>query len=506
MLVVAALSIEGLSRLVAKARMPAALACRLAYLLLAGVLILPLLAPRQSFAPTPSLQVWAAPTMSQKEISTPVVTAAAMPTRAVPSLDLRWLLGLWVVAALLRVLWTIADLGRLSGLLRHAYRFRSIGRVRVLLTEQFEVPFSLRTPGRLWVVLPTKSVEDSSSLRTVLRHELQHHRQGDTLWSWGIELLKSVFVFHPGAWIVSRRLTELQELACDHALIGRGAVGAQAYGRCLLQAAQTALSARSLPACAAGMASSRQGAFLQRRITMLFHYDEKPHSPWLGRALAATALLCLVGTAVASGDWVRDRRITLEQAKPWVAARGEFPTPLNERVLKQLNRYLGTPDGREYLRNGFQRKAAYHQILEAKRAEYGVPKELYAVALIESGFHNAQSSANPVGAAGVWQFMAGTARNYNLRVDDEVDERLNVLKETDAAFRLLKALHLQFQDWGLALLGYNAGEDFVLRAIRRVGSRDVWKLIESGFFNDREYVEKIIAGAIIMNNPSIINQ
>jgi len=238
---------------------------------------------------------------------------------------------------------------------------------------------------------------------------------------------------------------------------------------------------------------------------MLFEYKEKTRSPMSGLLLALFAFCALAGASVASSDWVRDRRITLEQARHWTTARSSFPMPLNARVLKQLNRYLGTPDGREFLRNALQRKEAYTSILEAKLLEYNVPKELYAVALMESGFHNAQASANPVGAAGVWQFMPQTARNYNLQVDHQVDERLNVPKETDAAFRLLKSLHLQFQDWGLALLGYNAGEDFVQRAIRNGGTRDVWKLIDAGFFNDNEYVEKVIAGAIILNNPSVLD-
>ncbi len=505
LLAVGTLFVEILARLVTRGKIRAASACRLSYLILAAAMVLPFLSTPSSLRPKPSLQVWAAPTMRLHDIAAaPVVTVAASSTPA-PLSDLRWVLVLWAIAACLRGLWVLFDLTRLVRHLNRSFVIRSVGPVRVVVSSIFAVPFSLRTAGRRWVVLPDGSAEDPAGMRTALHHEFQHHRQGDTFWSWWLEALRIAFVPHPAAWILSKRLTEFQELACDHALIGRGAVGPQAYGRCLLRAAQTALSTRGLPACAAGMASSRQGAFLQRRITMLFEYKEKPRSPWFGLLLALFAVCTLAGAAVASSDWVRDRRITMEQAKQWVGKRSAFPTPLNARVLKQLNRYLGTPDGREFLRNAMQRKEAYDSVLEAKLAEYNVPKELYAVALMESGFHNAQASANPVGAAGVWQFMAQTARNYNLRVDSQVDERLNVPKETDAAFRLLKALHLQFQDWGLALLGYNAGENFVLRAIQNAGTRDVWKLIDAGYVGDNEYVEKVIAGAIILNNPSVLD-
>ncbi len=509
LLAVSMLLLEGTSRLVARGRISAASACRFAYFLIAVTLALPFTSPSGAagrvFA-KPPVQVWASPTMRRMEVEDPVLSVTEIKTSA-PISDLRWIVWLWLGAALLRGLWLLVDLARLRGRLARCFVVRKLGRVRVLVSGQYLVPFSLRTPGKLFVVLPQSSLEDSAGVRTVLRHELQHHRQGDTLWAWWLEALKVLFAIHPAAWLLTRRVTEFQELACDRALLGRGVVGPQAYSRCLLKVAETALSSRGLPACAAGMASTRKGAFLHRRITMLFDYEKRSPSPWLGRVSAVIAVSTLLVASSASGAWVRDRRITFDLAKPWVAPRkgAAFPLPLNARVLKQLNRYLGTPDGREFLRQALQRKESYTPILEAKLKEYGVPRELLAVALMESGFRNYPASANPIGAAGLWQFMPDTARNYNLRVDDKVDERLNALKETDAAFRLLKALHLQFEDWGLALLGYNAGENFVQRAIRKGGTRDVWKLIDAGFFNDNEYVEKIMAGAIVLNNPSVLD-
>lgn len=77
--------------------------------------------------------------------------------------------------------------------------------------------------------------------------------------------------------------------------------------------------------------------------------------------------------------------------------------------------------------------------------------------------------------------------------------------ETDAAMRALGGLNLQFNDWGLALLGYNAGRGFVAKAISKTGSRDVWELIRGGYENDPRYVASVMAAVLIMKNPSYLD-
>ena len=100
----------------------------------------------------------------------------------------------------------------------------------------------------------------------------------------------------------------------------------------------------------------------------------------------------------------------------------------------------------------------------------GVPPELIAVALVESGGQTVATS--PKGARGLWQFMPDTARRYGLQVSGERDERLEVVKSTRAASRYLHDLHRQFGDWQLAFAAYNAGEQAVERAVTRTGQRD----------------------------------
>lgn len=222
---------------------------------------------------------------------------------------------------------------------------------------------------------------------------------------------------------------------------------------------------------------------------------------------AIAAITLFSGVTVLANASVQDRRISMEDAKKMAAhsqITSEFPMIVNEEVLAQLNRYLGTPDGREFLRRSLERKKKYEPTLHAAIAKYNMPPEILALPVIESGYRNITQGSNPRHGAGIWMFIQSTARNFNLRVDDEVDERLNVVKETDAAMRYLAALNLRFKDWGLALLAYNAGEGFVQRAINETGSRDVWHLVRNRYENDPDYLAKVIAVALIMQNDTLL--
>ena len=124
--------------------------------------------------------------------------------------------------------------------------------------------------------------------------------------------------------------------------------------------------------------------------------------------------------------------------------------------------------------------------------------------LAEAGYRNLPQGPDARHGAGLWMFIAPTARRFGLTVDATRDERLDVPAETAAAIRVLSSLYLQLDDWGLALLAYNAGQARVERAIRQTGSRDVWTLIAMGHENDSQYVARVMAVALILANPSVL--
>jgi membrane-bound lytic murein transglycosylase D len=134
--------------------------------------------------------------------------------------------------------------------------------------------------------------------------------------------------------------------------------------------------------------------------------------------------------------------------------------------------------------------------------DHGLPEDLAFVAMIESGFN--PMAVSRAGAKGLWQFMAGTARRYGLRVDQWVDERFDPEKSTLAAAAYLRDLYAQFGSWSLAQAAYNAGEMTVTRAIRSVGSTDFWALARSSSLKQetKEFVPQIHAATVIGQDPS----
>src|SRR5262249_19975909 len=138
--------------------------------------------------------------------------------------------------------------------------------------------------------------------------------------------------------------------------------------------------------------------------------------------------------------------------------------------------------------------------------KYRVPAELMALPIIESGYQNLteEQSHTSMRAAGIWQFIPSTARNYGLRVDDTKDERLDTSILTDAAMRYLLSNRLLFRAWELPVMAYNMAEASVQKGIDATGSRDAWTLIRNYYEGDKGYLAKLMAAVLIMKNPSTV--
>ena len=140
----------------------------------------------------------------------------------------------------------------------------------------------------------------------------------------------------------------------------------------------------------------------------------------------------------------------------------------------------------------------YMPLFEEIFDEYSLPKELKAMAVIESALNpRAVSRAR---AKGMWQFMYNTGKMYGLEMTSYVDERLDPLTSCRAAARLLKDNYMIFGDWSLAIASYNCGAGNVSKAIRRSGGKtDFWEIYDYLPRETRGYIPAFIAALYTLN-------
>lgn len=413
-----------------------------------------------------------------------------------------------VVGVIGRTAWLAVRLCLLRRKLDRLPSIRRIGHVSVVATTGEHVPFSAWLFGRAYVAIPeTVIATDARHYAMAVRHELAHHRQGDTLWIQAFEAASSLILWNPVTRTWSRLFTELMELACDEVL--RDRVDAHAYAKCLADTATAALAVRRRPSVLATTEmASVDDSFLKRRIEIMLTPPSKPKHAFF---ISFVGLLALGGSAFALQTSLQDRLIRADQART-LAARAQasdFAVVVNDQVLERINRLVGTPAGREFTQSALQRMPDYRPAIEQRLAEHGMPASLVAVALVESGFRNSiglptePTLAPGMRGAGIWMFVPATARRYGLLVQasNGIDERLDASKETDAAIAYLKDLYEQFGDWHLAIAAYNQGEHQVARAISKTGVRDAFALAKRGDLSD--YLATVMAGVVIVANPEV---
>lgn len=133
--------------------------------------------------------------------------------------------------------------------------------------------------------------------------------------------------------------------------------------------------------------------------------------------------------------------------------------------------------------------------------EKDLPQELIFLPLIESGFN--LHAYSPKKAAGLWQFIPGTAKRYGLKINWWVDERRDPIKATIAASEYLSDLYGMFGSWNLALAAYNAGEGKILKALKKTKTDDFWAIRETKYIKKetKNYVPAYIAATAIALDP-----
>ncbi|HJV80149.1 transglycosylase SLT domain-containing protein [Noviherbaspirillum sp.] len=195
--------------------------------------------------------------------------------------------------------------------------------------------------------------------------------------------------------------------------------------------------------------------------------------------------------------------LAMEEVDVWARIRKGFGIPDldNPLVANQVQWYSSRPD---YIQRTTTRASRYlfHVVQELEKR--GMPTELALLPFIESAFNpQAYSTAK---AAGMWQFIPSTGRDFNLTQSMFKDDRRNVIASTDAALTYLQKLYGMFGDWQLALAAYNWGEGSVQRAINKAQAAgrptDFNSLSQYMPAETRNYVPKLQAVKNIIASPA----
>lgn len=162
-----------------------------------------------------------------------------------------------------------------------------------------------------------------------------------------------------------------------------------------------------------------------------------------------------------------------------------FNLAYNPALEKVINNYLAY---RKKYYPALMAKAKYYfPMFEQHLDQYDIPLEMKYLSIVESTLR--PKARSRMGAAGLWQFMYGTGKEFDLKVSSYVDERYDPVKATVAACKYLSQLYAVFGDWDLALAAYNSGPGNVRKAIKRSGGyRNYW--------NIRPYLPRETAGYV----------
>jgi membrane-bound lytic murein transglycosylase D len=171
-----------------------------------------------------------------------------------------------------------------------------------------------------------------------------------------------------------------------------------------------------------------------------------------------------------------------------------YASQVNPYAENYMQDYLKAHEN--YLLNLRKSATPYFNLIDGILTQYGLPKELKYLAVIESDLKsNALSIA---GARGPWQFMDYTARGLGLVVNQNRDDRTDYYKSTNAAAKYLLSLYKDLHDWLLVIAAYNGGPGRVYSAIKKSGSRNFWDLQYYLPEESRNHVKKFIATHYIM--------
>lgn len=185
--------------------------------------------------------------------------------------------------------------------------------------------------------------------------------------------------------------------------------------------------------------------------------------------------------------------------KPPLSFCGETVPLSDPEIRERLEReLLVSLDNSDDIILWLKRANRYFPYIEKVLREQGLPDDLKYITIAESSLRPLAFSNK--GASGYWQFIESTGTKYGLDISNDIDERRNVYRATQAALRYLRELFALFGSWTLAAAAYNMGEDGLKSEILVQQENNYYRL----YLNQetQRYVFRILAAKIIMSNPA----
>ena len=206
------------------------------------------------------------------------------------------------------------------------------------------------------------------------------------------------------------------------------------------------------------------------------------------------------GKFASHSRWMDDGTSFAQDQDLWASISDELKMgiPENARIREQKQKYLRN---KSYLHDVTVRAEPYMYWIAGQVKKRNMPMELVLLPIVESAFDpHATSGAN---AAGIWQIIPSTGRNYGLKQTRSYDARRDIVASTTAALNMMQRLNKMFDgDWLLTVAAYNSGEGRVMKAMKANKARgkpaDFWSL--SLPYETKIYVPKMLALSDILKN------
>lgn len=418
------------------------------------------------------------------------------------------LLIAWIGGFIFYAIKLLLAFTRLQQLKKQAFCQHSFPFIRILYSDQVNSPFCWSLLRQCFIVIPYALLEKRNEMRLVIRHELQHLRQGDTHWLKFMIVIKLLCFWNPFVFLWMHWLNELQEFACDEAVILRNQTPPATYAQCLINTARDTIHSKTItPGILAinGLSTS----LLYRRVNMLFHYKKQKAklALILAYSFSVTTLASAAYALNGSGSAVPLSAREISSIIQEVDLQNDLRIKPTPALIKAINAIRGNEKTKQSLQAGLERMKAYQPYIQSELGKRKMPNDLLAIPLVESRYKALVESQNPMKAAGIWQIIPSTAKNFGLTVTASRDDRLDTKRSTQAALDYLGSLYEQFHDWRLAILAYEIGERETARLINVTGSRDVWVLANATQHKKEvsDYLAMTEAAILIIHQPSLIN-